>query len=96
MAEELKETLRVTLYLFSGFAPTGGGSGLQSEYSTQQGERLVLGKADVCVVVQAEDLWRVVNRQAADVRKIALQIIHYNPQVIRSQNGGLGKPLLTI
>lgn len=65
--------LRMTQYLLSGFAPAGGGSGLQLEYSTQQGERLVLGKADVCVVMQAEDLWHVVDWQAADVRQVALK-----------------------
>lgn len=74
-------TLRETQYLLSGFAPAGGGSGLQLEYSTQQGKRLVLGKADVGVIVQAEDLWRVVDWQAADVRQVALHVIHDTPQV---------------
>lgn len=72
-------TLRVTRYLLSGFTPAGGGSGLQLQYSTQQGERLVLGKADVGVVVQAKDLWRVVDWQATDVRQTVLRMIHHNP-----------------
>lgn len=68
----LRVTLMVTLYLLSGFAPTGGGSGLQLEYSTQQGKCFVLGKADIGVIVQAEDLRHVVDWQPPNVRQAVL------------------------
>lgn len=54
-------------YLLTGFAPSQSGSRLQASHGTQQGKGLILGEADVSIVMQAEDLRCVVDRQTTDV-----------------------------
>lgn len=54
-------------YLLAGFAPSESSSRLQASNGSQQGEGLILGKADVSVVMQAKDLRCVVDGQSPDV-----------------------------
>lgn len=54
-------------YLLTGFAPSQSGSRLQASHGPQQGEGLILGEADVGIVMQAEDLGCVVDGETTDV-----------------------------
>lgn len=60
-------------YLLTGFAPSESSSRLQASHGSQQGKGLILGEADVSIVMQAEDLRCVVDGQTTDVRQVTLR-----------------------
>lgn len=60
-------------YLLKCFATSGCSSRLQASHSSKQGESLVLGKTDVSIVVQTEDLGSIVDGQTTDVWQVTLR-----------------------
>ena len=59
-------------HLLPALAAHGGGLGLELENGAKQGKCLILGKGDVGIVMQTEDLRHVIERKALDVGEVAL------------------------
>lgn len=60
-------------YLLQSFFPGGYSSGLQADHGSQQGEGLILGKADVGVVMQTKDLRGVIDGQTTNECQVTLE-----------------------
>lgn len=68
----LVKTIKRYPYLLQCFAPSRCSSRLQTTQSSQQGEGLILGKADVSVVMETKDLRCIINGQTTNLCQVTL------------------------
>ena len=60
-------------YLFTRPSRPRSGFRLQQKNAIEQAERFVLGKCDVCILVEAEDFWGVIDWQSLYVNHVGLK-----------------------
>lgn len=70
------------VYLLLTLAPSRNTSRLETNHSSQQGKGLILGKGDVSIVMETEDLRCIIDWKAANVCQVTLGSKHD----IRSHN----------
>ncbi len=61
------------MYLLQSFAPSRRSSRLETDHGSQQGEGLILGKADVSVVMETKDLRCIIDGQTTNVCQVTLR-----------------------